>query len=607
MGIVDDALVTLEQRGLVRLAVQSGRGHHVDLFHDLVRAAAWGSLPNEALALAHSGLCDALVAQRDVAPARLVRHYVGAGRDAEAADVAALAARDALDKHAYALSLELLDVAFRVPPSNPSPLLGMRAHAFESFGQYAEAATVYAELATCLPYDEARAARLAEASALLAAGNIVEGRVKADALLALGGGVIAATWARGLAVARFLLGPRDLFVSDDARTAESSANERLEAEREEQLASIATTIDPLAGLVHILRARRRLDRVGAISAAALCDFQLAYLAYFAEPRGGAVPLAQRYRASGEARLAHAARTQGGRPLRAAAVAFPTFLLGVDHERLGRPREAAKQFEDALAMVAGLEQNGTYEQMMICVHRCAVALHAGDIVSGKRYFKALSEANGGHSASALRCFVEVGALDLAVLDGTFEAGADRGARALESHPKGASLQSAILHFVVGSFGAYMGDPIEGRRRVVVHLRENARFRVSENMYAARYGGKLALLFARARRAGDLTVTRREMAKLATIARRAPPTGSTAAPRAYAYVEEADGGDPVRIVARFAEAEAIAATRNEPLDAATARYQRGLRLGGDEGQRLKEHARATLAALGVSLRLLDECAV
>lgn len=278
------------------------------------------------------------------------------------------------------------------------------------------------------------------------------------------------------------------------------------------------------------------------------------------------------------------------------------------QRLGNATLASQLFEESLDTIARLGQDGTYEQMIILVHCTMLASYTGDLPRVRRAVAGLRGGRTTQNASALHCFVEIGELDIALREGRFEDAAAQSARVLAEWPTAPSYQRVLIHFMFGCcVAAYVGDAIAARRRVNEVVRDNPRFEVIRNMYAAFYAGRLALLYARARRAGDLTVTRSEMAKLVRIARAAPPICTATALRGFAYVDEVNGADPALTLGRLAEAEAIATAAGEPVEAATARYQRGVRIAGDEGARLVESARAEVEALGIAARILEECAV
>jgi hypothetical protein len=63
-------------------------------------------------------------------------------------------------------------------------------------------------------------------------------------------------------------------------------------------------------------------------------------------------------------------------------------------------------------------------------------------------------------------------------------------------------------------------------------------------------------------------------------------------------------PDRAIAELSRAENEAARWGQWIDVAIARYQRGLRLGGDEGEALKNESRAAIERRGLRTQCLEE---
>ena len=74
------------------------------------------------------------------------------------------------------------------------------------------------------------------------------------------------------------------------------------------------------------------------------------------------------------------------------------------------------------------------------------------------------------------------------------------------------------------------------------------------------------------------------------------------RALAYLEEHDGRRD-RALLTLERAEHAALAREQIIDAAIARYQRGARIGGDIGASLRASARALITQTGASEGLLE----
>src|SRR5262249_2924309 len=131
----------------------------------------------------------------------------------------------------------------------------------------------------------------------------------------------------------------------------------------------------------------------------------------------------------------------------------------------------------------------------------------------------------------------------------------------------------------------------------------RHRLLRSMYTGPFLITAALVEANALRSGDSGASARKVEQLADRIDRAPPLVAGASWRARAYAADARGRREDAL--RFLERSEIEAAKHErKLDVATARYQRGLRIGGDEGRALIDGARASVRAAGIAERLLEE---
>jgi hypothetical protein len=124
-----------------------------------------------------------------------------------------------------------------------------------------------------------------------------------------------------------------------------------------------------------------------------------------------------------------------------------------------------------------------------------------------------------------------------------------------------------------------------------------------MYGGDGAALAALCEARALRANDHKASARRVRRFARIAAPAPPLGLTRATRALAYLAEHEGNahEALRLLE---QAEKDATSLEQRVDAAVARYQRGLRIGGDAGDALVRSARQQVMAAGGGAHLLDE---
>ena len=141
---------SLRTSGLVR-HVETRSGPAVDAYHDRIRERVREALPADERADRHRALALALEASPDADPARVYRHWLGAGDRPRARRYAITAAEAAAQafafEHAsrlYAAALELLDdadIATRVR------LLAGRGAACAAYGRAAEGARCYLEAA----------------------------------------------------------------------------------------------------------------------------------------------------------------------------------------------------------------------------------------------------------------------------------------------------------------------------------------------------------------------------------------------------------------------------------------------------------------------------
>jgi hypothetical protein len=93
-------------------------------------------------------------------------------------------------------------------------------------------------------------------------------------------------------------------------------------------------------------------------------------------------------------------------------------------------------------------------------------------------------------------------------------------------------------------------------------------------------------------------------LGPIARTTPIPARRNARSARCAPRGPSGGRPQHALHRLERAERIAETYGQPIDVAIARYQRGLRLGGDEGKALMRSAEQAVVRAGSRTLLLHE---
>jgi len=614
-GAVEDALRALEASGLVR---RSGGEGGVDLYHDAVRAALASTLDDAERRRAHRAFAAHLARAPDAAPHALVRHLLGAGDRAAAAGYARNAARAALEKRAFGLAADMYGTALEgaADEHDRRALLRARAGALERGARYLEAAEAWRGLAeaaggtaggAAADPEEAIDAALHEAHALLAAGRITEGRARLDrALLASGEPAVGRGGLSGLlAGLLFLVGPIAGPRAVVARGASAGAGAKPLSERAERDVRVGIMIgyfDPLSGIRFLTRARRRLDRAGDARAAAFCDYTFAYFAYFGSARRGRVRLAERWAARAAARLG-AAAAEGADE----TGTMPLFLAGIDALRDGRWDEARAVLDrgDERLVHAGAE--GTFTHLLGSLHRAEVDFFAEDIPRATASLLHLRRIARGGDATAIGCHVDALSVVLDVYRGRFDE-ARATARAAEAQfPRDIPVLQAFnarLMAIVPE--AYAGDAArlaEARRRAASALHEYRRFRPLSNMFAGVFAGFAALVEAGALRTGDPGASFARVRALARKAAGAPPFLAMGAVRALAYAWDARGR-PARALDMLLEAERGALAVGQRVGAAVARFQRGSRIGGDEGEALVATARALCLEAGASETILHE---
>jgi hypothetical protein len=166
---------------------------------------------------------------------------------------------------------------------------------------------------------------------------------------------------------------------------------------------------------------------------------------------------------------------------------------------------------------------------------------------------------------------------------------------------------FYHVINEFFGGYgdlfWGDPIALRASSERFMKVARRFRPLSTYFAGGVASILAVTEAAALRLGDRRASVRKIDRWAAIARAAPPFFTSGAVRAQAYAAD-HRKKPERALELLREAEAMADLRDLRVSRGIARYQRGIRIGGDEGRELVALARADLASVGAHDHLLEE---
>ena len=601
-GVIESRIRDLERRGLARRSGGTSRDARVAIYHDAVGVAVRGLASSAELRVTHAHIANRLEATPNTAPHRLVRHLLACDAKERAVPHAREAARRALDKRAYSLAADMLRVVVTHGPPPDAALLRTCGDALQRSGRYAEAAADWRALATITAGDAHVEARLLEAQARLSAGEVFEGRACLDAALRDAGEPTTSIGAigRATAILRFMTGPRPRWarVEPPAGHSVTPSSGFGRAELDVKLANVVGYYEPIAGMRLQARVRDRCDRNGQREYAAWCDFTFAYFALFLQARNGPSRLADRYRAAAEERL-------DGRPAEHHAVrAFPFLLDAVLAQREGRWMDGAAAADRALAVIEEGGLQGTLEHLFVLVHRFQMDLFAQTELPIEASVARMRRASGDSADTALRCHLLSAEVYQRALFGDVDGASRAARRLLESLPRDIwTFQRIAMSVTAALPDVLTTDCREARRRVRDVLVAGRSLRPLENMYLAGFGGIAAMIEACALRAGAEDA---DVAFIREIARRSRvgcPFGHTVGARALAYVED-ELGRPEEAIRVLASAEIDALAFGQRVDAAVARYQRGLRLGGDEGRALCASARALAAETGARAVVLDE---
>ncbi len=583
---VHDTLSNLEADGLVRMSLREGGETTIDVYHSGVRDAVLAVTDDEALARSHSALADRMLARRG-ANEELVRHLTAAGRIREAARSALVAARTAASQHAYSLAADMYRVALRHAERDETRLRRELVDALERGGRYAEAAQEWRTLAAQATPTERALWRYNQAHAWLAANRYHEGRwLLGLALDELGEGTDPN--ARLTTIARLVGGallPRPLTASEP----------RTEwAFRNMKTGMLLCFHDPVSGLQHLLRAHRRFRVAGDPVHTASCEQLFATLALLSSRRRH-VPLAERYSAIAAARV----KGLGITPEYEANAAF---FAGLGAFRRGAWDVAQHHF--ARCAEAGDRAHGTTERLMALSWSTMVDVYRQDIPAMRRRHLMLERLARACGGSFIYSHIALLGGYIKYLEGNFPEARriieERAELYRDSRPN-TQRAAALLYRHMSAI--YTENGSEGRRRFATDVRTGRRFGFFSSTYAGPFAQIGATLEANALRSGDSLASARRAKRYVRIIEASPPLVHGSSWRVRAYLADA-AGDAQGAIVHLERAEQEAARYQRRIDVAIARYQRGLRLGGEAGSQLKESAEAVVSALGVRAIILQE---
>ncbi|MBX3269783.1 MAG: protein kinase [Sandaracinaceae bacterium] len=597
VGELDDAARELTAQGILRRSGPFGRAAALDVYHDALRAPLEEALPAEVRARAHHRLADAIAAGAlDAPPERLVGHLVGAGRLDEAGRAALRAAREAEDKLAFSLAADLYGAARAYGGGERDELARSEARALAQAGRYGEAAERWDELARGAHGTAAAYAALHAAHALMAGNRIDEGMDKLDrALAAVGDPPIGARDLPSYAAAvGFLVGAG----TGPVRATPGAPAQLEKAECDARVATLVGFVDPLAGVRVLRRARRGFAAAGAAERVAWCDLMFAF---FSEVRSGALEppwRARHYRARGE-------RLAAARGVASARVDVVREVLdGMACFRRGDWAAAATRFERTLARAEASGAFDAFEHSYLAVQTGFVEMVRQRPRAVVEWLRAVdARVRDGHDVAVL-AYVHAGRALVRLWQGDRDASREGYAQAIASLPRERPTnQRAVtwmlrLHLEIHDGSSLAREALRGGELALA-----VRHGVLDGYTGNLYGGLVALAHATALRAGDRRADPDLVRRMVERTRGKPPCGAGDAERAMAYLEDREGR-PGHALGWLARAEREARAHDRPIAAATARYQRGLRLGGDEGAALRTAAVQAMEALGADPRLCAE---
>jgi serine/threonine protein kinase len=595
-GLLEDAFAPLVRERLVHLVGGFGEERTYDFSHDLVRRHVVDVLDPREMESAHQAVAAEL--ERTGARAvELVRHLVASRQLERAAEVAAVAAGEALAANALGLAAELYGVAIAHASRDTTELRQARARTLERFGRYLDASRDWGELAERLRGPARIDALLNQAKALLATHHVSEGRRTLELARREHRDVkrVPELIAGPIAFARFKLGPLTLRTPKGRVVRPSSVN----SDRDGVLAAMLGNFHPLASIRELIRAREGYLKHGIWVHAAEVEYTLAYFAYFGQPRYGATALAERYIKSAVSMYGRRPGPADGR-----TYAIDCFMRAVGFEHHGRWQEAFRAFDDTINAYEAAGYKGSYEYQSPMLHRVLVARHHQHVPTFERKIHELRPVVLACQDSGLRCYLDGNEALLRLVQGDPREAREIAKGACDHWPsEEPSLQRFISEMRMLSPEAYLGDGVEAHRRMRAALRIHARSWPMRNMIAGDVLSHAAIFEAMALHARSPDASYERLQKLASAAERATPLGRHMAVRAAAYGADYMG-KPDAAIALLVRAEQLATRVDQPIDIAVARYQRGIRLGGAEGAELVSNARAMMQAAGAHPLLLEE---
>jgi hypothetical protein len=273
-------------------------------------------------------------------------------------------------------------------------------------------------------------------------------------------------------------------------------------------------------------------------------------------------------------------------------------------RVGRFESARALLDQVVRVLEHAGLTGSFEHLYGRSQCLLLSAVAQDYDALERDVVAMRLAMRDRPDTALRATLENLDMWLTAFRGDLEASRTKAAalRALfpEERP---TIQRLMADFLGLLPELYLTDCRTLRADVRAGFKRGIRFRPFGQWLTSTLTGLAALVEANALRAGEPTASQRLVHRYAAIADRTTITFPGASWRARAYAADARGRTD-RAIEHLERAERISHSYGQRADTAIAKYQRGIRIGGDEGHACVETAREMIRAAGSHERLLLE---
>ncbi len=490
-----------------------------------------------------------------------VSALLAAGNEEGARALAPKAADEAFRQGAFHRSAELYELATR---DGANPVLRERyALVLDSAQRHDDASKVWNELARTSTGDKNQEFLLACARSLLSARNISLGKEAIEEAL----GTPSPAWKTML---RFLRGPQ----KSHALLRPTSA------ERALRNASLAGYFNTFEGIRLALDARTSFGS-GTEEFGAWADYLLAFYARFA----GFPKLAERYQLAAEKWKPEVSN--------AIVRAFPDFLHSYEKLRTGDYASAIICLDRSIESLHGTPDERSFEALLALSLRTSAVLARQRVPESEAAVARFEAATRDGRDIAIQCHVETTRALVLTWQGRFEEAIALMDRTRDTWPqKPRTLQLILIETYAALPRMLSGDAPRAHSALSAVLKGEHALRFTA--YGPIVSAIAAATELAAARAGAPGASVSRAASQALIGIQRPSFANGLARRVLCHVTGRG----------LSWAELSAKKRDQPIDFALALHAQGLRKAGSAGTRLRSEARAILAQVGASARLLDE---